>query len=691
MASNKIYEEIVYQINTLLKQGDLYPKYEKSIIGGKNDYKISQVFNKKHYETDWIDTIEDCIISLDNIVRNPRKFISIEEDIVDISLARSISVESIKHLSQHTNLISSVDKKTGMVLPSKILNTSKEESFAVYENRFIYTLLLKLRDFIDMRFTAIQNAAMQSGELSVDIVSEFSLDGKKVSYKMQSDANFPFDSVVSGKTKGTLSNVERVVRIKNIVSDFLSSPFAKEMRTCALVRPPITRTNVILKNPDFKKALVLWQFIETNEKMRFEIEVAKETTELSPALSDKYRSLIFLNTILLQSIAGTREMGDTLDDKKERDKVTADEYVTKNIDDYVPDDFPLLKMDINEIKRIYTRLPASNDVLNKTTQAKINAGIDRVLRQARINKLREESIAREQLIAKQLEDEKRAKRLALREEQDIKLREKREAARKRIEARQLAKEHAEELERIKAEEQRLLKEAEELRKKAEEEQIKINERTKRELERLQHVKEAEERRNAEYQKETDAAKRELDAAQRVYDQAIKAFKDECARVKRQNEEFYATKAKMEAENEALRLEGKSKLRMAEEHRRSKENLIDYQKVAIEDLKRKEAEHWQNYYEAKFKLGLDPRIVRLTEYEKKELALIEKEKRLSREIIEKINVEFSKGIATIRAEQFEQLAELARRYHTPREIQSILSAYDKNSFFRKLNIIRKPKK
>ena len=224
MASN-IYEKIVYQINNLIKQEDIYPKYMDSISGGKNDYKISQVYTKKNYDSEWIGTIEDCIVSLDNIVRNPRKFIVIEEDIVDISLARSISVESVKHLSQHTNLISSVDKN-GMVIPSKILNTSKEESFDIYENRFIYTLLLKVRDFIDRRFTEIQNALLRSGEIDIAVESEFSINKNKVKYKLDGSANFPFDAVVKKKGEG-LTDVERITHIKSIISDFLASPFSK--------------------------------------------------------------------------------------------------------------------------------------------------------------------------------------------------------------------------------------------------------------------------------------------------------------------------------------------------------------------------------------------------------------------------------------------------------------------------------
>ncbi len=483
MASNKIYEEIIYQINTLLKQGELYPKYISNIMGGKNDFKISQVYTKKNYSDEWIDTIEDCIVALDTIVRNPRKFIIIEEDIVDISLAKSISVESVKHLAQHTNLISSVTKD-GTVLPSKILNTNKEESFEIYENRFIYTLLLKLRDFIDIRFNAIKDALMQSGDLGVEILSEFNIDKSKVHYKMESKANFPFEAVVMQKSTGQLSSVERISRINLIISDFLSSTFAREMRSCALVRPPITRTNVILKDPNFKKALVLWQYIETSEKMDFKIDTVTETTELNPVLSERYRNVIFLNTVLLQSIANTREAGESLETAFEKQRTEADEYVTKNIDDFVPDDFPLLKMEIKEIRNIYRKF-ADAKTVSPADMSKMNMAIDRVLRQYRINKAKEDSITQQRLIAKQMEEEEIAKKLALREERDLARKKRQEEARQRLELRRVAAVQEEEIARLKEEakkqeEQRKLEEAklEEIARIRQEEKVRLEEEIK---------------------------------------------------------------------------------------------------------------------------------------------------------------------------------------------------------------------
>lgn len=675
MADNKIYEEIIFRINNLLKQDDLYPAYTEAISSGKNKFTVSQVFNKRNYSSDWIDILEDCIVALDTIVRNPRKFIVIEEDIVDISLARSISVESVKHLSQHTNLISNVDKRTGMVVPSKILNTSKEESFEIYENRFIYTLLLKLKDFIDSRFNAIKNALMQSGELGVDISSEFSIDGNKICYKLTSNANFPFENVLQSKTKGTPTNLERVVRIKNIINDFLSSPFAKEMCSCALVRPPITRTNVILKDPNFKKALVLWQYIETNEKMDYKIEVSTEESELSPSLADKYRGLIFLNTVLMQSIAATKKFGDTAESAKEREKLLADEYVTKNIDDFVPDDFPLLKMDLKEIRRIYTRLPSENDVTSAEV-SKINGALDRVLRQVRINKIHKNNETRKKLIAKQLEDEAKAKQLAIREEQELERRKRHAAARMRLEAKRLEKETAERLARL-AEEERILAEKAELqRKKEEAERLRreklINEETSF-MNDLIAKAEAEAKKASEL---CSAAENKRNAAQKEFDDAVKAFKEEQEALKSQREALSREKAAAEIKIAAAEEKKLSDERIAKELNDAAIRIKKEQQLTISDLTCQNEKFWEDFYNAVYQLGLKNTFSDIHNSEKEEIRKIRNSEKKTKERLDMIKFIFGEGLAAERAEDFSAILNLCRQNRSPESIERILSDYEK---------------
>lgn len=675
MASAKAYEELIYRINNLLKQGDLYQDYVKDILGGKNDFKISQVYNKKQYKTDWIDIIEGCIVELDTIVRNPRKFIVIEEDIVDISLAKSISVESIKHLSQHTNLISSVDEDTDTVLPSKILNTSKEESFEIYENRFIYTLLLKIRDFIDIRFNAIKNALFQSGELEINVKSEFSIDDNRVDYNLASKANFPFDPAVALKGKGQLSDVERVVRIKSIISDFLNSPFAREMRSCALVRPPITRTNVILKDPNFKKALVLWQYIETAEKMDFKIEVSKETTEMSPALSDRYRGLIFLNTVLMQSIAGTRDLNETVESAKRREKQVADEYVTKNIDDFVPDDFPFLKMDLSEIKRVYTRVTGDDNPLLGTEEAKLLAGIDRALRQSEINSLKERSRKRKTLVAEQLREEKRAKILALREEKDLERQKRHADARLRIEARVLEENRKGEIERLKRETAELERKKAEALEKHERDMANLVSELQRELLEKKELYERLLSKKDELIELEKSAKLAYLAAQRDYEESIRRLREELENARSEQEDKMWELADYESRIITLKRETELLEERTAERLAATERVKKNKDATMSRLMRENDEFWTDFKNALVKLGVEKKLAPAYSEQRRKLREIDDEERRCNDIVAQIRAAFVLGLNYEKATQYAALIELARHNRTDAEIDRVMRRYE----------------
>lgn len=631
------YENYIYEITTLLEKGEFYPKYSRSILGGKNDYKLSQIFTKKNYSTQWIDELEDCINALDTIVRNPRKFIVIEEDIVDISLARSISVESVKHLAQHTNLISSVTK-SGMVLPSKILNTSKEESFEIYENRFIYTLLLKTHDFLTRRFDSIKSALMQSGDIGVEVMSEFDLDGHKVNFKLETSANFPFDTAVRAKSTGP-SNVERLTRINSIFNDFLSSAFAKEMRSCALVRPPIQRTNVILKDPNFKKALVLWQFVESAETMEFKVETTKETVEMNPNLTDKYRTIIYLNTVMLQSIAAARDTADLkAEEEAKKDKTTADEFISKNIEDFVPDDFPHLKMDLTEVRRIYYKIPGTK-TLKLTEISKMNAAIDRVLRQYKINTAKEDSARQQKLIDQQLKEEAEAKRIALREAKEEE-RAKKQAEKERIEAEKRA-----ERERILAE------------KRAEKERIEAEKRAERE------------RIAAEIQAEKDR----IEAEKRAEEERIEAERlaeERRIREEKEREEL----ARVLAEEEARRIaeeEAAVMKKRLEEEKAERERLIKEEtERAAAQYKAERAAFWAEQKELMLRLLTEENKSLMTKRQLDALDKIEKEYNFRLDSIRKIEELITEAARVQHEAEIARIIEEAKTFRSENEIISI---------------------
>ncbi len=294
------YNQYVENINKMLQSESFYTDFQKKLKVARPTIKLSKKQRTKSFDLEWVEMIEDSIVSLDNIVRNPRKFIVQEEDIVDISLARAISTESVKHLAQHTNFISSVDED-GMVTPNKILNVTKEESFEVYENRFIYTLLKNLNNFISRRMDAIKQAYINDNVMELNVDTSIFTGKTRVFYKLDLIGALPIDEV-KNLENDDLSVVERIAKVQRIVLDFLSSPFAKQMVSSAPVRPPITRTNVILKNPDFKKALVLWQFVESYTKMGFSVENDVKPVNIDAELNTGIQDMICLGAMLMQGL-----------------------------------------------------------------------------------------------------------------------------------------------------------------------------------------------------------------------------------------------------------------------------------------------------------------------------------------------------------------------------------------------------
>ena len=233
---NNELKSYIEKVSELFSDDSNFHNCIDAINNGRTSFTISQKFLKKEFDNDWIDIIEEVLPSIDAIVRNPRRFITVEEDIIDISLAKQISVESVKHLAQHTQFIASVDNRKGTVTPSKILNTSKEESFEVYENRFLYTLILKLNEFINKRYEVIKKSVVtNSQEIKVSLNTKYNFNGTDMNVSLVASTDMPFDEEKFRESQAYQS-VQRVEKIRQIVAGFLGSAFAKEMRSSALVR-----------------------------------------------------------------------------------------------------------------------------------------------------------------------------------------------------------------------------------------------------------------------------------------------------------------------------------------------------------------------------------------------------------------------------------------------------------------------
>lgn len=220
-------------------------------------------------DMDWVEAIEDSIPYIDKAIREQRRFIVQNEDIVPIEKARKITNESVRHLAQHTNMIARVEGDD--VTPERILDIQREESFAIYENRFLRTLLLNVSRFVDERYKEMKNTPNDSYH-KVQISRSVQINQSKLDFEL-SYANETHETTEFDITAdvSTLTDFQRVLRLRRVFGDFCAAPLIRDLSTAELVRPPIQRTNLMTKNPNFKKALDLWLFIESYTKTGFEV------------------------------------------------------------------------------------------------------------------------------------------------------------------------------------------------------------------------------------------------------------------------------------------------------------------------------------------------------------------------------------------------------------------------------------
>ena len=203
--------DIVEYINNINKDNA-----NKFIASTSSNITVKRDIDACVSDTSWIDMVEECIPYLDNIIRNPRRFIVQEENIVPIEKAKVVTEESIRHLAQHTSMIQEV-QEDGTVIPLKLLNVYREETVDLYENRFIKSLVDNLYTFVNNKLNESDQRSYAKVESTVSYSGLMKKKGEEVEVNLQLKSKK--DTEIDASKDGH-SLEERISHIKDIVSAF---------------------------------------------------------------------------------------------------------------------------------------------------------------------------------------------------------------------------------------------------------------------------------------------------------------------------------------------------------------------------------------------------------------------------------------------------------------------------------------
>ena len=247
-------------------------------------------------DTDWVEAIEEGLVHVEKAIREERQFIRSNGEVVDIEKVKNVSRDSVEHLARHSNLITRYEEGED-IIPDRLYTVERLSDYAVYENRFLYMLLCYLRDFITVRYNKILELEhTYNGSMSMNKTIVMTKRNLAFEIKMQEERK---DDLYLKKQSESKDIIVRIGNQLKLVLAFLATPLMQEVSKVAMLKPPITKTNVLRMNNNFRGALQLYEFVSAYDKPGYTVE--EKVTKQNPFrldVADEMAEIVMLASFL---------------------------------------------------------------------------------------------------------------------------------------------------------------------------------------------------------------------------------------------------------------------------------------------------------------------------------------------------------------------------------------------------------
>ena len=345
---NDLYLNYVDAVGSTLENDRYFQYLFEMVQSGENTlHQTAQVLHKVVDER-WLTTIEESLDAINNIIEKPRRFITTSEEVVPVALAKKITADSVRHLSMNTQFIAS--NEDGDIQPTRVLNVTTEESYDLYENRFVYHLIQRLVTFIDKRTDIIFWSTGDEKRNTLTMTSKVDDAYEEIEYKLE--MKIKNRQSFAENDSDNMQVFMRIDRVRRLVMALRSSSFCSLMVGCATVKSPIQRTNLLMKDPDYRTCYKLWQFLESYDEVGYKIEVQ----DSAMAFDEDYLFQLYTNLITNYTVFKSlmeddaRDMEEIVAEKREViEPKFVKEIVEEIVDDYNIPDVEVRKVIIEEV------------------------------------------------------------------------------------------------------------------------------------------------------------------------------------------------------------------------------------------------------------------------------------------------------------------------------------------------------
>ncbi len=425
-----IYQKFTRGVMRAISSTDFYEFFMDSISRADNEFQFSNRKLEKAVDTTWVDAIEKALNAFQEIIGNPRNVIKEEELIVNAALAKKTNSDVVRHLTSHAAYVEDYDEKTGDVQPLRLMQKIRDDSEVIYENRLVFTTLETAYRFVKIRYDALFEAMSDEFGAKLKVRS----DMESATEHVHMDMFLHIKSIESAMDTDE-RNAEvfaRISRIHRLLTTFMNSKFAQQMEKVPRIKGNVVKTNVLKKNPNYRKIEELFSFLRNYDQIGYSIRVIEQSPVINDVFQqDIYHNILF-NYLILKGYLEDQEDRVVPTRPKKRQHTLKPKFI-KEIIEELTEDYDLPDVEIRKV------------LIEELTKAQL---------------MQEEAEERRRLVEEQ-ERKKKEEAERLKQEQEAekeRLRQEREAEKERIR-------QEKEAEKQRLFHERMMREAEDRRRK----------------------------------------------------------------------------------------------------------------------------------------------------------------------------------------------------------------------------------
>ena len=328
-------------LNVEMKEKEMQA-LRKCVRHGENFVRQTQRTETKRFDDSVIQELENGLDAIERILANFKTFIKEQAELVNVGLAKKVTSLSIRHFATHSQFVRNINENNE-VIPEKVLTIYAETDVAIYENRFVMTLIKRCLSFIQTRYEYIMEHGETKDSDLLLMHNKTTIDN--VTYEVDSRIKVSIPSDDDGNMEKNRALLEKLTELKNRCSTYFASSFMTEMKGAKDVSNPIHMTNMIVKNPDYHRAYLFWEFLDNYEELGVTFDVEERNTEFNQEYLNEINTHIANSSALLHT--------HKIDDKVI--KASVDEKITPTVT------FTLEDETFEEGKYLYDAYPEAKE------------------------------------------------------------------------------------------------------------------------------------------------------------------------------------------------------------------------------------------------------------------------------------------------------------------------------------------